>query len=169
LVAPGKTKMARLRWVFLRIEISRYFLPLPGVPGRTGHPLGHPGIKIHDTRIIRLLEVLLHGGNTVGGWTAKQIHEAVITTFQLSPNTYGLNQLRYDLASSKVAHFSSVMAGAMPTASTSTLRSCSCSYQAPLWTACQQPLPSQARSRTPTKQQTRGRLSQGRQGHPEHR
>jgi hypothetical protein len=57
----------------------------------------YPGIKIHDTRIIRLLEVLLHDGNTVGGWTAKQIHEAVVTTFQLSPTTYGLNQLRYDL------------------------------------------------------------------------
>ncbi len=56
----------------------------------------YPGIKIHDTRIIRLLEVLPHGGNTVGGWTAKQIHEAVLTTFQLSPKTYGLNQLRYD-------------------------------------------------------------------------
>jgi len=57
----------------------------------------YPGIKIHDTRIIRLLEVLLHGGNSVGGWTARQIHEAVLTTFQLSPKTYGLNQLRYDL------------------------------------------------------------------------
>jgi hypothetical protein len=56
-----------------------------------------PGIKIHDQRIIRLLEVLLHNGSTVGGWTAKQIHEAVITTFQLSAKTYGLNQLRYDL------------------------------------------------------------------------
>jgi hypothetical protein len=57
----------------------------------------YPGIKIHDTRIIRLLEVLLHGGNTVGGWSAKQIHQAVLTTFQLSPKTYSLNQLRYDL------------------------------------------------------------------------
>jgi len=57
----------------------------------------YPGIKIQDTRIIRLLEVLVHGGNTVGGWTAKQIHEAALTTFHLSPKTYGLNQLRYDL------------------------------------------------------------------------
>src|SRR6267154_3368104 len=56
-----------------------------------------PGIKIQDTRIIRLLEVLLHGGNTVGGWTATQIHEAVLTTFQLSAKNYRLNQLRYDL------------------------------------------------------------------------
>jgi hypothetical protein len=43
----------------------------------------YPGIKIHDTRIIRLLEVLLHGGNTVGGWMVRQIHEAVLTLFQL--------------------------------------------------------------------------------------
>jgi hypothetical protein len=57
----------------------------------------YPGIKIHDTRIIRLLEGLLHGGTTVGGWTAKQIHEAILTTFGLTPKTYGLNQLRYDL------------------------------------------------------------------------
>ncbi len=41
--------------------------------------------------------MLLHGGNTVGGWTAKQIHQAVLTTFQLSAGAYGLNQLRYDL------------------------------------------------------------------------
>src|SRR6516225_2075033 len=57
----------------------------------------YPGIKIHDTRIIRLLEVLLHGGNTVAGWTAKQIHGAVLTTFRISASAYGLNQLRYDL------------------------------------------------------------------------
>ena len=57
----------------------------------------YPGIKIHDTRIIRLLEVLLHGGTQVGGWTAKEIHQAVITTFGLSEKRYGLNQLRYDL------------------------------------------------------------------------
>jgi len=57
----------------------------------------YPGIRIHDARIIRLLEVLLHTSSTGGGWTTKQIHEAVVTTFQLSPKAYGLNQLRYDL------------------------------------------------------------------------
>jgi hypothetical protein len=56
-----------------------------------------PGIKIHDTRMIRLMEVLLHGGTTVGGWTAKQIHQAILTAFQLPGTRYGLNQLRYDL------------------------------------------------------------------------
>ena len=48
-------------------------------------------------RVIRLFEVLLHGGTQVGGWTAKQIHRAVLTTFDLSDQAYGLNQLRYDL------------------------------------------------------------------------
>jgi hypothetical protein len=57
----------------------------------------YPGIKIHETRIIRLMEVLLHGGTAVGGWTAKQIHQTVLITFELSAKTYGLNQLRYDL------------------------------------------------------------------------
>jgi hypothetical protein len=57
----------------------------------------YPGIRIQDDRVIRLLEVLLHGGTTVGGWTAKQIHHAVLAAFQLSAKAYGLNQLRYDL------------------------------------------------------------------------
>ena len=57
----------------------------------------YPGIRLQDVRVIRLLEVLLHGSTTVGGWTAKQIHQAVLATFTLSPNNYSLNQLRYDL------------------------------------------------------------------------
>jgi hypothetical protein len=57
----------------------------------------YPGIRIQDVRIIRLLEVLLHGSTTVGGWTAQQIHQAVLQSFRLSSEAYGLNQLRYDL------------------------------------------------------------------------
>jgi len=82
------------QWLNVHVDfplLQRLALPV------TAGSVCYPGIKIHETRIIRLLEVLLHGGNSVGGWTAKQIHQAVLTTFQLSPNTYGLNQLRYDL------------------------------------------------------------------------
>jgi hypothetical protein len=68
----------------------------PGLPVTIG-AVRYPGIKIQDTRIIRLREVLLHGGHTVGGWTAQQIHQAVLAAFQLSATAYGLNQLRYDL------------------------------------------------------------------------
>jgi hypothetical protein len=57
----------------------------------------YPGIKIHDPRVIRLLEVLLHGGSHVGGWTMRQIHQAVLSTFHVSEKAYGLSQLRYDL------------------------------------------------------------------------
>jgi hypothetical protein len=71
--------------------LQRLALPL------TVGTVRYPGIKIHDARIIRLLEVLLHGGSTVGGWTAKQIHSAVLSTFQLPAKAYGLKQLRYDL------------------------------------------------------------------------
>jgi hypothetical protein len=60
-----------------------------------------PGIKIHDTRMIRLMETLLHGGTTVGGWRAKDIHDAVITAFGITADRYGLNQLRYDLRKMK--------------------------------------------------------------------
>ena len=57
----------------------------------------YPGIKLHDPRVIRLLEVLLHSGSHLGGWTTKQIHHAVLTSFHLSEKNYGLNRLRYDL------------------------------------------------------------------------
>ena len=60
-----------------------------------------PGIKIHDIRIIRLMEVLLHGGPQVNGWRTAQIWEALLTAFALSPQAYTLNQLRYDLRKMK--------------------------------------------------------------------
>jgi len=56
-----------------------------------------PGIKIQDTRMIRLMEVLLHGGTRLAGWRAPQIRQAILTTFAVAPSRYGLNQLRYDL------------------------------------------------------------------------
>lgn len=56
-----------------------------------------PGIKVHDTRLIRLLEVLLHSGTTVMGWRSAEIHTALLATFRLSAECYTLNQLRYDL------------------------------------------------------------------------
>jgi hypothetical protein len=75
--------------------LQRLALPIPIGTVR------YPGIRLQDVRVIRLVEVLLHGGTTVGGWTAKQIHQAVLTTFCLSAKAYGLNQLRYDLRSLK--------------------------------------------------------------------
>ena len=72
-------------------------LALPITVGTTPYP----GIKIHDTRMIRLMEVLLHAGTTVAGWRAVQIHHAVLAQFRLSADRYSLNQLRYDLRKMK--------------------------------------------------------------------
>ena len=60
-----------------------------------------PGIKIHDTRIIRLMEVLLHSGTKIGGWRTAQIHESILAAFGLQANHYTLTQLRYDLRKMK--------------------------------------------------------------------
>jgi len=82
------------QWLNVHVDfplLQRLALPI------TIGAVRYPGIKIHDSRVIRLLEVLLHSGSHVGGWTAKQIHHAVRTTFDLSDTAYRLNQLRYDL------------------------------------------------------------------------
>jgi hypothetical protein len=55
------------------------------------------GIKIHDTRMMRLMEVLLHGGTQLNGWRSADIHQAILAAFGLSAGTYTLTQLRYDL------------------------------------------------------------------------
>jgi len=82
------------QWLNVHIDfplLQRIALPI------TIGSVRYPGIKIHDRRVIRLLEVLLHGGTHVGGRTTKEIHQSVRTTFGLSERSYGLNQLRYDL------------------------------------------------------------------------
>ena len=59
------------------------------------------GIKIHDTRMIRLMEVLLHSGTKIGGWRSAEIHQAILTAFGIRAQDYTLNQLRYDLRKMK--------------------------------------------------------------------
>lgn len=59
------------------------------------------GIKIHASRMLRLMEVLLHGGSQLNGFRSKDVHEAVLAAFGLLPEAYTLNQLRYDLRKMK--------------------------------------------------------------------
>jgi hypothetical protein len=72
-------------------------LALPITSGRTRVP----GIKIQDTRILRLMEVLLHAGTSIGGWRTAQIHEAILAAFGLKTSNYTLTQLRYDIRKMK--------------------------------------------------------------------
>ncbi len=68
-------------------------LAKPVTAGRTKIP----GIKIQDTRMVRLMEILLHGGSQLAGWRTAQIHSAVLTAFAITPALYSLTQLRYDV------------------------------------------------------------------------
>jgi len=70
---------------------QRLALPIPR--GRTKIP----GIKIQDTRMMRLMEVLLHGGPQLGGWQTAKIREGILAAFSLPAEAYTLTQLRYDL------------------------------------------------------------------------
>ena len=69
------------------------FLARPVMKGSTRIP----GIKIHDTRMIRLMEVLLDAGSTISAYRARYIHRILLERFRISEQEYGLNQLRYDL------------------------------------------------------------------------
>jgi hypothetical protein len=57
-----------------------------------------PGLKLHDDRVIRLLETLLHPGGFVRNWTARELHTRVIARHHLTADEYRLSQLRYDLS-----------------------------------------------------------------------
>jgi hypothetical protein len=60
-----------------------------------------PGIKIHDTRMLRLMEVLLHAANQIQGFSTAALHERILTSYRLSPHGYSITQLRYDLRKMK--------------------------------------------------------------------
>ena len=72
-------------------------MALPVMAGKTKLA----GIKIHDTRMMRLMEVLLHGGTQLNGWRTADIHQTILTAFGLPLSTYTLTQLRYDLRKMK--------------------------------------------------------------------
>jgi hypothetical protein len=89
-------RFARLQAQWLNVHVDFPLLQRIALPITTGS-VRYAGIKIHETRIIRPLQVLLHGGNNLGGWSAKHIHQFILESFPLTEKAYGLNQLRYDL------------------------------------------------------------------------
>jgi len=72
-------------------------LALPIASGKTKIS----GIRIQDTRMIRLMQVLLNGGTQLNGWRTAQMHQAILTAFGLAPHSYTLTQLRYDVRKMK--------------------------------------------------------------------
>jgi hypothetical protein len=57
-----------------------------------------PGIKLHDDRVIRLLDVLLHAGGLIADWTSRDVHARILARHGLGAAEYQLSQLRYDLS-----------------------------------------------------------------------
>ena len=51
--------------------------------------------------MVRLMEALLHGGTQIHGWRTAQLHHAILAAFDVTPTTYTLTQLRYDLRKMK--------------------------------------------------------------------
>ena len=68
-------------------------LALPVVVGQSRVP----GIKLHDTRMMRLLEVLLHAATQIQAASTAELHQAITAGFDLAPEAYTLTQIRYDL------------------------------------------------------------------------
>ena len=110
-------RFAGFQGQWLNVHVDFPLLQRLALPTTIG-AVRYPGIKIHEPRVIRLLEVLLHGGSHVGGWTAKQIHHAVLTSFHLSASapTASTNSAT-TCANSRATRWSSVTAPATPTVS----------------------------------------------------
>ena len=56
-----------------------------------------PGIKLHDDRLVRLLDSLLYTGGLLGDWTTRQLHKRILARHRLGEGDYTISQLRYDL------------------------------------------------------------------------
>lgn len=56
-----------------------------------------PGIKLHDDRVIRLLDTLLYTGGLLADWTTRELHSRLLQRHRLTAEQYSLSQLRYDL------------------------------------------------------------------------
>jgi hypothetical protein len=75
-----------------------------------------PGIKIQDTRMLRLMEVLLHRATQLGGWRSRQIHQAILSAFQLTPKAIRSPSSVTTSASSKPMTYFSETPTVTPTA-----------------------------------------------------
>jgi hypothetical protein len=80
----------------LQVHVDFPLFQRLALPVASGHTK-IPGIKIHDTRLIRLMEVLIHSGASISSWRIHPLYQTLLKTFRLPPHTYTLTQLRYDL------------------------------------------------------------------------
>ena len=129
----------------------------------------YPGIKIHDARIIRLMQVLLHAGTTVSGWRCPATPRGALDELwavrqtlwpepialrpakDARPRTPRARRQPIRLAPHRQGRKSRPAVRALPPAL--------------IWTACQQPLSPPPRRQLPARQQTRKGHAQSRRLH----
>lgn len=56
-----------------------------------------PGVRLHDERVLRLLDVLVQPAGVVADWTISELRTRVLARYRLTPDDYRASQLRYDL------------------------------------------------------------------------
>src|SRR5216684_2910901 len=95
-LVPLTDHLASVEAELLNVHVDAALFQQLARPTMVGHTR-IPGIKIHDTRMMRLLEVLLHGGPQLAGWRTAAIHVAILEAFGLTADRYSLTQLRYDV------------------------------------------------------------------------
>jgi hypothetical protein len=59
------------------------------------------GIKLHDTRVPRLMRIMIHNGALIRGLKVSEIHSAILERYKLSFSAYTVTQLRYDMRKMK--------------------------------------------------------------------
>jgi hypothetical protein len=152
------SRFASFQAQWLNVHVDFPLLQRIALPSTIGS-VRYPGIKIHETRIIRLMEVLLHGGTHVGGWTGQR--DPPSYPQHLQPFRERLSSQPTALRSAQARGSCAIGARRLP------LRlpphhqgrgghaALSLLSQTAVWTPCQQPLPSSTRCPIPPKQPPR--------------
>jgi hypothetical protein len=99
-LAAVTDRFAAFEATALNVQVDFPLFQRLALPIVTGHSKV-PGIKIHDTRMVRLMEALLHSGTLIHGWRTAHLQHAILAAYALAPSTYTLTQVRYDLRKMK--------------------------------------------------------------------
>jgi hypothetical protein len=97
---PITDRFASFEAQALQVHVDFPLFQRLALPIVSGH-MKIPGIKIHDTRQLRLMELFLHSGASVTSWRIHDLYQTLLKRFGLSPKAHTLNQMRYDLRKMK--------------------------------------------------------------------
>ncbi|OGF64715.1 MAG: hypothetical protein A2Y62_14780 [Candidatus Fischerbacteria bacterium RBG_13_37_8] len=56
-----------------------------------------PGIQLNNKRLLRIMHILLHSSYACTAWKTNDLYLSILASFSLSPSSYTIDQLRYDI------------------------------------------------------------------------